>query len=71
MTLDLCSGSPEKHSNAQHSWDNMTTTELIAGMFGGVLVVWGLLTVRMPGGLAMGACGAIILGMTYAGAFNF
>jgi hypothetical protein len=43
---------------------------LAAIFFGWALVGFGFAMVREPGGLGAGACGAVILGLAYAGAFN-
>lgn len=44
---------------------------LAAEIFGWACVAAGFFLVMQPGGLGVGACGAVILGLAYAGAFNF
>lgn len=39
-------------------------------IFGWLCVAAGFVLIRQPGGLAAGGCGAVILGMAYAGAFQ-
>lgn len=43
---------------------------LAVEIFGWVCIAGGLLLIRHPGGLGIGGCGAVILGLAYAGAFN-
>lgn len=43
---------------------------LAAEIFGGACIVMGFFAALHPGGLGIGACGAVILGLALAGAFN-
>jgi hypothetical protein len=43
---------------------------LAAEIFGSLCIIAGFFLVLQPGGLGIGVCGAVILGMALAGAFQ-